>query len=434
MRRTHIILIWLVLITKISFGQSIVDSCFTSVSPSTDFISSVDLANMGIIEADIVEWTGASWTGGWPAANLTIPPPTNMIGCRAIFIGNATTWTSGGEGFGLRLNTSLIAGQTYSFNFNYVSDGFGSNGIFSPSIYTNSSPGLGYFVGNLPAVGYSWTMNTFSFTATSAQAGHKWIIITTAPSGSSGLINSFCNTCNDTSIVNCSVNLGKDTTLCQGETITLDATTPNAAYLWQDSSSNPTFNVTEQGTYWVQVTVNNCSSTDTINVGYNLLPTIDLGNDTSLCQGETLTLNATTPNATYLWQDNSSNSTFNVTQQGTYWVQATVNCGTNSDTIIIELENCDCYLYIPNAFTPNSDNINDNFSPLSNCDFSEYTLMIFNRWGEKIFETNTHEDSWNGTYRGKISQIGVYVYLVIYRFKGKDMTKRKKYGNVTLVR
>ena len=65
------------------------------------------------------------------------------------------------------------------------------------------------------------------------------------------------------------------------------------------------------------------------------LPTISLGINTSLCEGETLTLDATTSNAVYLWQDNSTNSTFNVSQQGTYWVQVTNNCGSSFDTIIV---------------------------------------------------------------------------------------------------
>src|SRR5690606_15424578 len=78
------------------------------------------------------------------------------------------------------------------------------------------------------------------------------------------------------------LNLGNDTALCQGETLTLYATTANATYLWQDNSTNPTFNVTQQGTYWVQVT-NNCgTTTDTINVSYNPIPTVNLGNDTTL--------------------------------------------------------------------------------------------------------------------------------------------------------
>lgn len=131
------------------------------------------------------------------------------------------------------------------------------------------------------------------------------------------------------------VNLGNDTTLCQGDAVQLDATTPNATYLWQDNSTNPTFNIIQQGVYWVEVTVNNCTAVDSITVNYNPLPIVDLGSDTSLCVGETLLLDATAVNATYLWQDNSTNPTFNVTQQATYWVEVASNNCTATDSITV---------------------------------------------------------------------------------------------------
>jgi gliding motility-associated-like protein len=239
--------------------------------------------------------------------------------------------------------------------------------------------------------------------------------------------------CNESIVVPCEpyVDLGADTTLCQGETLTLDANTSNATYLWQDNSTNPTLNVTQQGTYWVEVT-NSCGTTsDTINVNYNPTPTINVGNDTTLCQGDTLTLDANTSNATYLWQDNSTNPAFNVIQQETYWVEVTVNNCSTTDTINIYLEDCNCILYIPNSFTPNFDNRNDKFSPISECDFKEYSFRIFNRWGEKIFETNNYYDSWDGTYHGRLCQIGVYVYLLRYKY---DSGYEQKYGHVTLLK
>jgi len=67
------------------------------------------------------------------------------------------------------------------------------------------------------------------------------------------------------------------------------------------------------------------------------LPTIDLGLDTVLCQGDTLTLDAAHFNVDYLWQDNSTASTFDVSQQGNYWVQLTNSCGSVSDTINVSL-------------------------------------------------------------------------------------------------
>ncbi|PCI98683.1 MAG: hypothetical protein COB15_05520 [Flavobacteriales bacterium] len=271
---------------------------------------------------------------------------------------------------------------------------------------------------------YLWQDNSTNPTFNVTQQGTYWVEVT----------ENNC-TATDTILVNYnplpSVNLGNDATLCQGETLTLDATTPNATYLWQDDSTSPTLNATQQGSYWVEVTVNNCSTTDTILVNYNPLPSVNLGNDATLCQGETLTLDATTPNATYLWQDTSTSSTFNVTQQGTYWVEVTDNCGSTSDTIIIDLEDCNCTLYVPNSFTPNTDGKNDQFSPIFDCDITEYTFIIFNRWGELIFETNTQNNSWSGSFKGKLCPTGVYIYILKYRYEG---IYQKKYGNVNLLK
>jgi len=134
------------------------------------------------------------------------------------------------------------------------------------------------------------------------------------------------------------VDLGADTTLCQGESLTLDATNSGATYAWQDNSTNATFTVTQAGQYWVDVTTNGCSTSDTINVSYKPLPIVNLGNDTTLCDGETLTLDATNSGATYLWQDNSTNATYTVTQADTFHVAVDLNGCIATDTVIVDYQ------------------------------------------------------------------------------------------------
>ncbi len=84
----------------------------------------------------------------------------------------------------------------------------------------------------------------------------------------------------------------------------LDAAISNATYLWHNSSTNSYFSVNQPGEYWVTTTLNNCSSTDTINIDY--FSFLQLGNDTTLCTDDIFFLDATTENSTYLWQDNST--------------------------------------------------------------------------------------------------------------------------------
>jgi gliding motility-associated-like protein len=73
--------------------------------------------------------------------------------------------------------------------------------------------------------------------------------------------------------------------------------------------------------------------------------------------------------------------------------------------------------YIPNAFVPNNDGLNDIFKPvISNT--SIYNFKIFNRWGKLIFETNDTNGGWDGTYKGLEVNTGIYTYRMTYRFKG----------------
>ena len=272
---------------------------------------------------------------------------------------------------------------------------------------------------------YLWQDNSSNPSFTVTQPGTYWVKVT---------VNS--NITTDTINVNYnplpSINLGNDTTICQGATLTLNATTSNATYLWQDNSSNPSFTVTHPGTFWVKITVNSCSTSDTINVNYNPLPSINLGNDTTICQGARLTLNATTSNAIYLWQDNSSNPSFTVTQLGTYWVKITVNYCSKTDSINIESKDCDIILEIPNVFTPNSDGINEYFHPKEVNGIKQATLIIYNRWGRKLFETNNIFTGWDGKYNGKVCSDGTYFWII--EFTSISNQSKTLNGSLTLIK
>jgi gliding motility-associated-like protein len=132
-------------------------------------------------------------------------------------------------------------------------------------------------------------------------------------------------------------NLGDDITGCQGETFTLDATAERATYRWQDGSTDAVFNATQSGTY--SVTVANVCGQITDEIEIDLLdgpPVFDLGQDTVLCTGANLTLDAASPQSTYLWQDGSTNAAFPVTAAGTYEVTVTNACGPTTDQITVD--------------------------------------------------------------------------------------------------
>jgi gliding motility-associated-like protein len=103
-------------------------------------------------------------------------------------------------------------------------------------------------------------------------------------------------------------------------------------------------------------------------------------------------------------------------------------------TVYLSIINSDtCKIFIPNSFSPNNDGINDNFKPESSCGLTEYTFMVFDRWGEKLFETNNQAEAWFGKYKGEILSAGVYVYLLRYNSScGND--SKNKWGTINLIR
>ena len=96
----------------------------------------------------------------------------------------------------------------------------------------------------------------------------------------------------------------------------------------------------------------------------------------------------------------------------------------------------DVLLYwVPNAFTPDGDEFNQVFKPIFTSGFDpyDYTLLIFDRWGELIFESHNHEVGWDGTYRGNLVQDGVYVWKLEFKETMTDK-RHNKYGHVTILR
>ena len=143
----------------------------------------------------------------------------------------------------------------------------------------------------------------------------------------------------DSAVVNVTplpvVNLGPDKTFCAGEDTLLNASVPGGTYLWQDGSTSGFYNVTGPGTYSVTVTANNCSNSDAVNIAYTPLPIVALGNDTTVCPGEPVPLDATLPGGSYVWQDGSTAATFIATTPGVYDVDVTVSGCTSNDAITV---------------------------------------------------------------------------------------------------
>ena len=230
------------------------------------------------------------------------------------------------------------------------------------------------------------------------------------------------------------VDLGNDVQICEGESITLDASTAGVSYLWSDNSTAATLTVSESGLYSVVIEQNGCMTTDEIQVTVQDLPVFDLGEDLKICEGEEVTLDVTTAGAdSYLWNDNSIDPTFTVNETGTYEVTVTSNGCSITDEIEITYEVCVLKVIIPNAFSPNSDGVNDGFRPFINTETQNYVFRIYSRWGQLLFETNDPLAEWQGDFNNTQQEIGVYVYTLSFYTELEEQDRAIK-GNVTLMR
>lgn len=134
------------------------------------------------------------------------------------------------------------------------------------------------------------------------------------------------------------VDLGKDTTLCQGEELTLRTGVSGAKYTWQDGSTDSVFEVSMAGLYWVLVEKAGKTVHDTISVSYAPKPNVNLGMDTTLCDGQTLTLSITPGYQEVRWNDLSTSNQLLVNSEGTYFVQVRIGQCVVSDTIEVIYE------------------------------------------------------------------------------------------------
>lgn len=230
------------------------------------------------------------------------------------------------------------------------------------------------------------------------------------------------------------VNLGADVSICTLEETVIDATSPGAAYNWIDNSSNSTLTVSTAGNYWVEVTENGCTNSDTVQVILLPLPVFTLGIDTVVCEIP-FQISPSQVYSFYVWQDGSTNATFTVVEPGTYTVTVTDAFGCVGTQNIEVGNGCQPVLVIPNVFTPNGDLVNDIFfAEASNID--EYKMVIVNRWGNVMAEFDSINDQWDGTtLNGNEAKQGVYFWKVTYSYiEDNEEVTEEKLGNVTLIR
>ncbi|MCB0793992.1 MAG: gliding motility-associated C-terminal domain-containing protein, partial [Flavobacteriales bacterium] len=229
--------------------------------------------------------------------------------------------------------------------------------------------------------------------------------------------------------------LGDDQDLCPGDTLVLIAPGNASSWVWSDGSTGSELLVLQPGTYGITGSIEQCEFADAITITLPPPVLADLGPDLSLCEGESVLLSVDGAWTSVLWNTGSSDPQLRVHAPGTYWVQVDGPCSVATDTLVILEADCGPYVFVPNAFTPDQDGLNDVFLPSIDGTIVEYELLIFDRWGERIFEANDPTIPWDGSYAGVAAPDGVYVWAIRYKAFSRDGVRSDRAtGHVSLLR
>lgn len=275
-----------------------------------------------------------------------------------------------------------------------------------------------------PDAVYKWQDSSGNSSYTVTKPQKVWVKVT-------NLCGIITDSVNYTMITNPKVDLGNDLMFCdfvKPIKFNIGNADNGETYLWSDAKTTSSNTFNSAGKYWVEIK-NKCSkASDTVNLFLSVSPKVHLGEDTSLCGDFMLQLDAQNSGCTYLWSPGGETSQkIWATKQTVYKVTVTNADGCSGNDEFEINDDCKSHWYIPNSFSPNGDQLNDEFLPeMLNCE--DYTLRIFNRWGETVFETKNINQSWDGRYKGKIVDSGNYSYFV--HFKSSEDKKWYKISGV----
>ncbi|KAB2809783.1 LamG-like jellyroll fold domain-containing protein [Phaeocystidibacter luteus] len=216
-----------------------------------------------------------------------------------------------------------------------------------------------------------------------------------------------------------------DTTTCDS---VLFVTPAGTTVIWPDGGGGNRYLF--PGTYTVSVTSGNCSFVETIVVGTASPENIPFFPTYSFCEGESLNFSVPSSYSIVTWSDGYVGNQRTISESGTYEFTASSSCGDVDVDFQVFVENCDdVYIYLPNAFTPNGDGMNDVYF-IENLAGLEFTWTVFDRWGAKIYQTSDPDGYWDGTFRGRLVSEGAYPIILKYKTRSGEFAEKTAFINV----
>lgn len=228
------------------------------------------------------------------------------------------------------------------------------------------------------------------------------------------------------------VDLGNDTFFCEGDTLNIKAKVSKIdSAIWNTGDKGLELKTHLSGRYSLTVFSGGRKRIDEIIITSRPKPVTDLPQTLALCEIP-LTIRSSSKGQ-FVWSTGSTFSSIMVYDTGQYWIRIRDNGCDIKDSV--HVKKCkDMSYFIPNAFTPNGNSLNDEFRVIGT-NYNTVSMEIFSLWGEKIFSETSQTPSWNGSYLGKDCPQGIYIYKIkISGMINNVITEKEVKGNILLLR
>jgi gliding motility-associated-like protein len=229
--------------------------------------------------------------------------------------------------------------------------------------------------------------------------------------------------------------------ICADSTIDLFATGA-AAYTWSPINgllspygpsvkASPILNTTYTVT---GISYNGCISTESVEVRVLPTPIVQLADTGFVCMGDEFMLSGGyNDSTTCIWSTGETSNNISVSEPGLYWIAVSnKGCTVYDTTYIFTCTD----IWIPSAFAPNPNGINDYFIAKASTELKDFSMTIYDRWGRLMFKSQDINEGWDGTNKGQNCPSGVYTYIVSWEGVGYDSHLRRnlKKGSLMLLR
>ncbi|NUM31734.1 MAG: gliding motility-associated C-terminal domain-containing protein [Bacteroidetes bacterium] len=237
------------------------------------------------------------------------------------------------------------------------------------------------------------------------------------------------------------IDLGNDTIVCGDFDLIIGTNTIADRYLWNTGDTLSRIHINKGGKYILKVEERTCKAIDSIIVTKRNKFNLNIGSPrTEICNNDTLTLRTgiyDTLNFITKWNNGSSNPSITINQTGRYtvWVKDKLCNFIAYDSMDVDVYKGLGNVWVPNAFTPDNNLLNDVFKPVSDIStFNYYKFAIFDRWGQKIFESTNPQSGWDGFINNKLSPNDVYIWTLYIKSNCSNGNINFLKGVVHLVR